>query len=141
ITTAGAELRHRHYWWTLPWGQDGARILPAANFEKYSAEMRKLRATFDEKVAGFIADYPTLKLAAKKSLNGLYNEQDYPTNIKAKFGIDLSILPLPESDVAEIKANIRAELEASTTAAMREPYERLYEHISRMVDRLSDPDG
>ena len=43
-----------------------------------------------------------------------------------------------ENAVAEIKEGIQAELQKTMQAAMRDPYERLYGHISRMVERLSD---
>lgn len=151
VKTAGADMRHRHYFWTLPWGEDGARILPAAHFEKYSAEMRGLRARFDAAVADFVADYPALKARAQIELNGLYNEGDYPGKIASKFGTDVGILPLPESEdfrvslpaeaVAQIKSGIEAEMQRTTEAAMRDPYQRLYDHVARMVERLGNPEA
>jgi hypothetical protein len=60
-------------------------------------------------------------------------------------------MPLPDSQdfraslsgdtVADIKKDIQMELEKTTQLAMREPYERLYNHISRIVMRLSDKEG
>ena len=47
---AGA-ARNRHYELTLPWAQDGARILPAAMFAKYDKEMRALKGEFEIAVA------------------------------------------------------------------------------------------
>lgn len=148
VVSAASELRNQHYFYTLPWSQDGARILPSAVFEKYSNEMRKLRLTFDKSVQGFVDDYPRLMLVAKRELNGMYNQADYPTNIAAKFGVDIAFMPMPdsqdfraslsESAVSEIKKGIEAELQKTTQLAMHEPYERLYRHISRMVERLSD---
>lgn len=148
VVGAASELRNKHYFYTLPWSQDGARILTTAIFEEYSAEMRKLRRAFERTVKAFVDDYPLLKLAAKRELNGMYNEADYPTNIAAKFGVDMLFMPLPDSEdfraslsegtVAEIKEGIQAELQRTTQLAMREPYERLYAHITRMVERLSD---
>ncbi len=151
VISAASELRNQHYFYTLPWGQDGARILPAAMFDQYSDEMRTLKRTFEHAVKVFVDDYPLLKIAAKRELNGMYNEADYPVNIAAKFGVDISFMPLPdeqdfraalsEEAVADIKEGIRAELQKTTELAMREPYERLYSHISRMVERLSDRKG
>ena len=89
-----------------------------------------------------------LKQAAKRELNGMYNEGDYPTNIATKFGVEVVIMPLPDSQdfraslsedtVADIKKDIQTELQKTTQLAMREPYERLYSHISRIVMRLTD---
>jgi len=148
VVGTASELRNKHYFYTLPWSQDGARILPASIFEKYSEDMRLLRGAFGRAVQGFIEDFPNLKTAARRELNGMYNEADYPTNIAAKFGVDIVFMPLPdaqdfraslgENAVAEIKEGIEAELQKTMQAAMRDPYERLYGHISRMVERLSD---
>lgn len=151
VVTAAGELRNQHYFYTLPWGQDGARILTATSFEDYSKAMRTLRAKFDKAVLEFEADYPSLKSKAKLELNGLYNEQDYPTNIKAKFGVELSIMPLPDAAdfrtslpdgaVKEIRQNIEREVANGIEVAMKEPYQRLHDHITRMVNALSDPKG
>ena len=148
VVSAASELRNKHYFYTLPWSQDGARILPASIFEDYSAEMRMLRGTFDRAVRGFVENFPLLKVAAKRELNGMYNEADYPTNIGTKFGVDIVFMPLPDAKdfratlpehaVTEIKEGIQAELHKSVETAMRDPYERLYGHIARMVERLSD---
>ena len=151
VKEAATELRTKHYEFTLPWSQDGARILTTAMFEQYSRELRTLRAGFDRAVETFVADYPALKSAAKIELNGMYNEADYPIDIRAKFGVEVSIQPLPDAEdfraslpetaVRQIKGDIQAELEKAAVRAMQEPYERLYSHISRMVQRLSDPKG
>jgi hypothetical protein len=148
VVSAASELRNQHYFYTLPWSQDGARILTTAMFAHYSSDMRTLRGAFSRVVEGFVEDYPRLKQAAKRELNGMYNEGDYPTNIAAKFGVDVVIMPLPDSQdfraslsdetVAEIKQDIQTELQKTTQLAMREPYERLYSHISRIVMRLTD---
>lgn len=149
VTSAASDIRTTHYKFTLPWGQDGCRILTAVSFAAYSREIREKCAAFDRAVAAFLADYPNLVTAARSELNSLFDADDYPTNIAAKFGVDRSILPLPQSQdfrvtlaadqVDAIKAGIESEIARSTAEAMREPYTRLYEHIGRMVERLSDP--
>lgn len=151
VLTASSDLRHKHYWHTLPWGQDGARILTATNFDTYSTDIRHLTALYDEAARAFVRDFPRLKESAKRELNGLYNEDDYPRDIARKFGVDLSIMPLPDAKdfrvalsqeaVKQIRGDIEAELQRTTSAAMQEPYQRLYDHVARMVERLSDPEN
>ncbi len=151
VKTAASELRKMHYFHTLPWTQDGARILPADMFDQYTTTTRMLTAKFDRAVSKFVDDYPNLQRDAKIELNGMYNNLDYPTNIAAKFGVDIVPMPLPdaqdfrvhlsESVVASIKGGIEAEMKKTLQLAMRKPYERLYTHISRMVARLSAKDG
>src|SRR5260370_62442 len=102
-------------------------------FAEYSAKMRTLRSAFGRTVEAFVEDYPRLKQAARHELNGMYNEGDYPTNIATKFGVEVVIMPLPDSQdfraslsdetVAEIKQDIQTELQQTTQLAMREPHE------------------
>jgi hypothetical protein len=151
VITAASELRDKHYFYTLPWSQDGARILPAAMFEEYSQETRALKAAYEKAVKVFLADYPLLKAAARIEMNGMYDETDYPVNIAAKFSVDVVVMPLPneedfrvslpDSAIAEIRQGIHAEVSKTLEMAMRDPYKRLYEHVSRMVKRLSDPEA
>src|SRR5579859_6344982 len=71
VVSAASDIRHKHYFHTLPWGQDGARILTAKNFETYSADMRKLRLAFEAAADAFADDYPRLHDNAKAELNGM----------------------------------------------------------------------
>jgi hypothetical protein len=154
VGTAVSSLKSRHYYWTLPWGENGARILPAANFDKYSADMRLLRADFDNAVAQFIADYPALAQKARGELGTLFDPADYPNDIKSKFGCEVSIMPLPDADdfrvdlpdeaIDEIRSNITRELQQTMTDAMREPYTRLFEYIHTLgtqVGKIGDEKG
>lgn len=149
VGAAISSLRVRHFYWTLPWGANGERILPAANFDKYSADMRILRGEFDMAVQSFIKDYPALAQKARNELGTMFDPSDYPSNISAKFGCEVSIMPLPDANdfrvdlpdeaIDDIRANITRELQKTTTEAMREPYQRLFDHIHRIVERLGDP--
>lgn len=151
VTSAASALRTRHNYWTLPWGQDGSRILPAANFDKYSADMRMLRNEFDRAVSLFVADYPALAAQARSELGSLFDSADYPSDIQSKFACEVSIMPLPDAEdfrvdlpddaLVDIRANITRELEKTTAEAMKEPYTRLFEHVHRMVEKLRDPEG
>ena len=151
VVTAASDLRHTHYFHTLPWGQDGARILTALNFDNYSTIIRGKTAAYQQVADAFALDYPSLKAKAMHELNGMYNAADYPANIRKRFDVEMSIMPLPDAtdfrvalsddSVAKIRANIEVELQRTTAVAMQEPYQRLYDHISRVVERLQDPKG
>lgn len=151
VGTAVSSLRARHFYWSLPWGENGARILPAANFDKYSADMRMLRNEFDHAVAAFVVDYPALAAQARRELGTMFDASDYPQDIAAKFGCEVSIMPLPDADdfrvdlpdeaIDEIRGNITRELQKTMTDAMREPYARLFEYIHRIVENVGDKKG
>lgn len=151
VRSAAGELRVRHYFYTNRWSDDGARILPAKLFEEYTREIRRLRGEFQKAVDAFIKAYPTLVTQAKTELNGLFCASDYPADISKKYGVELVIMPLPDAEdfrmdlpkaeLNEIREGIEKELERTMGIAMQEPYERLFKHVTRMVQRLENPDG
>ena len=148
--TAGREL---HYTYTLPWKDDGARILPAAAYLEYTGKMRSLRADFDAAVNAFCCDYPNYVAEARQRLNGMFREDDYPSvdRIRARFGWSVSIDPLPDGADFRVSLSdgeadrIRAEIDASTRQALadglQDAWRRLHEALSHAASRLADPEA
>jgi hypothetical protein len=147
------KVRTFHYENTLPWHDDGARILPNANFFVYSEKMREFREEFENAVNKFIANYPVYVQEARKRLNGLFKQEDYPseTKIKEKFGFRIYFDPLPtaedfrvslkQGDAERIKRDISHRLNQAQARAMNDLWQRLYDAVSKMSERLNDPDA
>ena len=51
------EARKTHYHHTLPWDDVGARLLPVANYERYTAALDNLIERMLTERSRFIADY------------------------------------------------------------------------------------
>lgn len=145
-------IRQRFYTNTLPWGLDGMQMLPTANYLEFMAEFRTHKAKWEALVATFIAEYDTLRDAAKVLLGSLYNEDDYPTAdaIGRKFKIDLAVFPVPSSDfrvsladgeLSAIQADVEARVKQAQSGAMLDAWQRLYDHVERISQRLGNPDG
>lgn len=152
VRKAAQAARDDHYTMTLPWSADGARILPAMQYMEYSDKMRQHRAAFDAALAEFLADYPSLQANARILLNGMFNDADYPAPgiLAQKFAFSLAFSPVPDAedfrvdiadDAAEaIRQQIEANAQAAEARAMRDLWQRLYDGVAAMVDRLSAPD-
>lgn len=153
IVTASGEARTAHYSQTLPWSDEGSRILPAKNYLAYNDVMRVKKQNFESLVQSFIVDYPYTRDNALRVLNGLGNVADYPDSsvIGEKFSFTVKFLPFPTADdfrvtlqavdVDAIKATIQADTQDALKVAMRDPFKRLHEAVSRMQMRLADPDA
>lgn len=151
IGRAAGDARTYHYAHTLPWADDGARILPAAQYLDYTAEMRRLKSAWENAVRGFVADWPAHQQAAMLRLNGMYNPADYPTPDQVEraytWNIECSPLPTGEDFRAALSedecAAIRADIERRTTdrlaAAQRELWDRLFAAVRHMAEKLQDP--
>lgn len=149
VSKAANAARKFHYDNTLPWTDAGARILPASNFDFYSARMRVLRADFESEMEKFISAYPDLVEEAKIRLNGLFSEDDYPpvNAIRTKFSFDVVINPIPAAgdfrvsltsdEIARVRREIETRVEKAQNAAMNDLWTRLYKAVKHMADKLS----
>ena len=77
---------------TLPWGIDGTRILPSANYLQFMQDFRKEKSEWQYLVQNFLDNYDYLVAEAKRWLGDLYDEKDYPSkeSITNKFNCTTS---------------------------------------------------
>jgi hypothetical protein len=151
IGKAANRARTFHYYNTLPWGDNGDRILSTENYFQYVSEMGKIKNEFDEFVKDFIQEYIGLKEEAKIRLGTLYHEQDYPNigSIEGKFKFKNHFMPIAETDdfrvnisedaVKMIKTQITSEMERRVNEAVEEMLTRIREAVLRMTETLSEP--
>lgn len=147
ITKAATALRAFHYENTLPWLDEGVRVLPAANFETYKAESESLRDAYDNAVRDFCLAWPTIIEEARVRLNGMFNASDYPADVRKKFGSYVRYLPVPDADdfrvsIAEgerdkLRDQIESTMKEAQDTAMRDLWERVAGCVAHMAQRLS----
>ena len=153
IHKATGSIRTYYYAQTLPWGQEGSRIIPSANYMSFVAEMRNMISAWNKLVSNFIADYPRLKEEARVLLNGLYREEDYPDtlDVERKFRADVSFFPVPDArdfrvqladdELLRIQSEMQDRVMEAQGVAMRECWDRLYTIVKHAKEKLSDPKG
>jgi hypothetical protein len=149
---AAINARDTHYKQTLPWTDEGWRLLPTANYVKYTDVMRKRHSEFDSAVETFLQDYPALMQSAPQRLGGLYKADDFPPvrQARSRFGWSIDIKPvpsagdlrveLPADEVARIEQRITESIEASTREAMTGAWQRLHEAVAR-IHKATEVDG
>jgi hypothetical protein len=152
IQKAAGSARTYHYSRTLPWKDEGDRILPAALFMEYRQRMQELQDAFWAPVKRLVYHYPGLKQEARRRLNGLYREDDYPdpADIEGRYGFNIEINPIPAGfdfrcdvqgeEIEQIKATLQARMESTQAAAMQETWGRLYKAVNHMSHRLNGKD-
>jgi len=145
-----ANARAWHLSQTLPWTDNGSRLLPMSNFMNYKEQLNKLEENYDALVDKFIESYPTLVSAAAFQLGDLFDRNEYPNedSLKKKFKFTYSFFPVPtagdfridinEESKAEIMANCNTAYEDRLNNAMREAWSRLHECLTRTSERLTD---
>jgi hypothetical protein len=142
------EARREHYFLTLPWDDNGYRVLPAAAYMDHTQKLRDLANQFGPAVDVLATQFGQLVSDARVRLGGLFREEDYPSpdGLREKFSFETRVMPLPDADdfrVAlgneerdRIKQQITAAVEASLQVASRDLWHRLYDAVSHMAERL-----
>jgi hypothetical protein len=143
-------IRTAFYENTLPWGLDGMHMLPTSNYLEFVTEFRRKRDDWNVLVDRFVDNYPTFVLNAAADLGDLYNESDYPqqAEMRRKFSIDLAVFPVPTNDfrvsiasdeLTRIQQDVERRVKEAEANAMKEVWQRLYDRVKHMAEKLSDP--
>ena len=143
-------IRTKFYDNTLPWGIEGTMMLPTANYLNFMTEFRREHNEWEHLVNVFLIDYPTLVDNAKRVLNTMYNDDDYPSVdvIKDKFKMDMAIFPVPSTDfrvqiasdeLTRIQQDVEVRVKQAQQKAITEVWTRLYDRVKNMADKLADP--
>ncbi len=145
--TAG-RLRDTHYSLTLPWLNSGERLLALSAYETYGERIAAIRAKFDEEVERFVAIYPDLIEDARRRLNGMFDEADYPpvSEIRRRFVVDLKVMPFPNTrnwltdEWEEVRAEAERRVQMGIADATRDLFDRVATVTGHMAQKLRDYD-
>lgn len=150
LTKIVSNARSAHHKYTKPWADEGPRILPNTLFSKFANEFRDLKRQFDAAADAFCKGYPDFVAERKRALNGMFNEDDYPSvnDIRSKFVLKYDVMPFPEASDwradldPEIVEEIRGEIADSTTSAvdraMLDTKQQIVEVVGHMAKKLGD---
>ena len=149
VVRVAGEARSEFLKRTLPWMDDGQRIMAADAYLAHSSWFSAQRQKFDDAVEDFLAMYPSHVNAARVKLNGMFRDEDYPTvsELRGKFKMEINVMPVPNAsdfrvdmsaEQAElIRRDIEANVQKATATAVGDVYRRVAECCERMVERLN----
>ncbi len=143
-------IRTKFYENTLPWGIEGTMMLPTSNYLQFMTDFRKEKGEWQYLVNEFVGNYDQLRLDAKRLLGSLYNDEDYPdeSDVARKFKMDMAIFPVPNTDfrvaiasdeLTRIQEDVEKRIADAQTTAMKEVWDRLYDRVKHMAEKLADP--
>lgn len=139
-----------HYENTLPWGNDGSRVIRSAAFMDYATEYRAYKDKFDAACNTFYNAYPLLVAQAEFKLNTLFDATDYPdvSIVRDRFSVSMSTYPMPNAEdfriiegiptdeIERLQAEAVAGLNEQVTLAIKDLWGRLHTVVSAMSSRL-----
>lgn len=143
-------IRQKYYDNTLPWGIDGTMMLPTANYLSFMSDFRKEKGEWESLVQSFLDDYDQMKLDAQRILGSLYDPADYPMRfeLRNKFSMDMAVFPVPSADfrvsigseeLSRIQQDVERRVKEAEQAALKDVWNRLYERVKHMAEKLADP--
>lgn len=129
ISTA---VRTWHYMNTLPWSDNGARLLPMKNFFEYKQTLNNFENEFDTAVNEFLIEYPTLVSTSAFTLGTMFDRNEYPDveDIRNKFKFRYAFTPVPDA------GDFRIDVEEQTKQELKDQYEGYYQN--KLQDAMKD---
>src|ERR1700691_2369759 len=119
LRTLAGQIRQHFYKITLPWSDEGYRLLPAHFYFELTTQMREFERAFSQSVEEFLEVYPAYIDQVRPELNGLFREEE-------------------QARVArEIDESVRQSLNRGT----RDLWARLADVVTHMVDKLNEPES
>jgi len=150
IVKFAANARAWHNVNTLPWSDNGLRLLPVENFLRYKERLGELEQEYNTLIQDFLTSYPNLVDAAAFQLGTLFDRSEYPEaeDIASKFRFRYTFSPVPTAGDWRINVGQQAREELETQCnnaieervkgAMKEAWSRLHECLSHVSERLED---
>lgn len=134
---------------TLAYDGDGIRLMPVRSYMDYVAHYQAYKDRYSAALEEFLMTYPQLKEDARKALNGLFVDADYPSasQLRSRYAMKLDVWPFPEAShfsvdclTPEAAEAIRDQIEEAQMAAFARSKEevrtRLLDVVSHMALRL-----
>jgi hypothetical protein len=150
IIKYAANTRAWHNANTLPWSDNGLRLLPVEHFLQYKERLGELEQEYNALVQDFLTSYPHLVDAAAFQLGTLFDRSEYPDaeDIADKFRFRYNFAPVPiagdwrinvgQQAREELEAQCNASINERVQGAMKEAWSRLHDCLSHVSERLED---
>lgn len=154
VTTARNALRQHFIDRTLPWKDNGDRLLTRKMFTRFMEEHAEKKAEFDDAAEDFVTiGYKAALASADFRMGGLLDAREYPDprDLRGRFYVRLDIDTVTGADdfrvnisadaVAQVKSNLEDAMSARIHKAQADVWTRVSELIERFHDRMSGEDN
>lgn len=141
------------YWraMTLPYPQDGVRLIKQDDIGAFETRMLEYREQLAAAAANLQLEYEAIKVSAREKLGDLYNFNDYPASLDGVFDLRWEYPPVDPPDYLmtfnpelyqQEQQRVQQRFETAVVMAENAFAEQLQDMISHLIERLTDePDG
>jgi len=142
---------------TLPWDDNGRRLITTAQYLNVMGQAAKYEQRFNDLIQVFLRTYSTEISKQAFEMGALFDRAEYPpeSEVAAKFRFSFAIEPVPESgdfrvDIAneaaqELREQYDKALQARVATAVADAWDRVRDQVNWIRDRMAavlehDPD-
>lgn len=150
IVTATNALRSQFYEQTLPWKDNGDRLLTRKMYMTFVQEHAKLKDEFINEVEHFLSvTYPRARDVARVRLGDMFKDSDYPdvAELRHKFYVNLDIdavttvndfrVTLEQDQLDTVRRDMEDALKNRLSRAVGDVWERVAEMLEHFHSKMS----
>lgn len=154
VVAAAGAVRSHFYDNTLPWRDNGDRLMTRKLYMDFIKEHERLVSEFNTAVTTFLDNkYPEAIAKAEFRMGELFKSDDYPAvrDLRHRFSITLDTdaittandfrVQIDQDQVDKVRASMEAAAERRINAAMQDVWRRLAETIGYFAERMDNPDA
>lgn len=158
ISTASSHIKTHFYNATLPWKDNGDRLLLRKNYAAFMSKHTELVDRFYEAVETFLSvTYPSAVQKAEFRMGTLFKADDYPpvALLRNKFYVQLDIDAVPEhndfritidnafsqNNALAVQQQRQTAMERNITTAMTSVWSKLATIVEHFADRMATEDA
>ena len=151
LTAAYGAIYTHVYSNTLPWKDNGDRLLPRALYEKFIEQHHSLRHAFEDEVSDFLDRvYPALRARAQFRMGALFDPNDFPdvADLRRRYYVHLDIdavttshdfrVKMEQDALDEVRSSIETAMNERVNSAMRGAVEQLSKALGHFQKKMAD---
>jgi hypothetical protein len=154
VNAALNAVRTHFYDSTLPWHDQGDRVLTRKMYMDFVEQHEALKAKAEEAIEKFVTDtYPRELDRAEFRMGDMFDPSDYPTPdaLRRKYAIKLDFdvvsdssdfrVNMDQAHAERIRSDIEANVQKRINGAMQDVWDRLATTLTHFHDRMADTDA
>lgn len=134
---------------TLPWDDNGRRLLPTATYFEIQQEMANYQARFDTLVRAFVKVYSTEISKQAFERGAMFDRNEYPKveEIAGKFNFAINLTPVPlagdfrvdigNDALKELRERCELDTQQRIKGAMSDAWDRVKGQVEWVLDRMN----
>ena len=133
---------------TIPWNEDGTRLLPVELIDRFEKELSDAKDRWGELTEELGDTYDTYIERAEHDLGDAFDATDYPSreDILSRYSIDVDYTPLPtggdlrvslpQDKLDKLREDVERQVQSKVEDAMETVHKRVVDTLNHLVDKL-----